>query len=34
VVRITPFHFSPRYFDREDQLRRELELAFRGGGGP
>jgi ribonuclease Z len=34
AVHITPFHFSPRYLDREDQLRRELELAFRGGGGP
>ena len=31
VTRVTPFHFSPRYLDREDQLRRELELAFRGG---
>lgn len=34
VVRITPFHFSPRYLDREEELRRELELAFRGGEDP
>jgi ribonuclease Z len=30
VSRLVPFHFSPRYIDREDQLRRELEAAWRG----
>ena len=29
VLRVTPFHFSPRYLDRDDQLRREIELTFR-----
>jgi len=33
AVRVIPFHFSPRYLDHEDQLRREMELAFRGGNG-
>jgi ribonuclease Z len=32
AARIVPFHFSPRYLGREEELRRELELAFRGGG--
>jgi ribonuclease Z len=30
VVRVTPFHFSPRYLDREEELRREMQLAFAG----
>src|SRR5215471_19330311 len=30
VSRLVPFHFSPRYIDREDQLRREVEAAWRG----
>ncbi len=34
AARVTPFHFSPRYLDREEELRRELELAFRRGEGP
>ena len=33
VARVVPLHFSPRYLDREDQLRREVELAFRGRNG-
>ena len=28
--RLVPFHFSPRYRDREDLLRREVESAFAG----
>jgi ribonuclease Z len=28
--RVVPFHFSPRYRDKEDQLRREVEDAFAG----
>ena len=28
---VEPFHFSPRYAEREGELRAELELAFRGG---
>jgi ribonuclease Z len=32
--RVTPLHFSPRYLDREADLRRELEIAFRGANGP
>jgi ribonuclease Z len=28
VARIVPFHFSARYRDREDDLRREVEAAF------
>ena len=32
AARIVPFHFSPRYLGREEELRRELELAFLGGG--
>ena len=28
--RVTPLHFSPRYLDREAELRRELEIAIRG----
>jgi len=27
---VVPFHFSPRYEHREDQLRQELEAARRG----
>ena len=30
VSQLVPFHFSPRYIDREDQLRREVEAAWRG----
>jgi ribonuclease Z len=30
VSRLVPFHFSPRYIDREDQLRREVEAAWHG----
>jgi ribonuclease Z len=30
VSRVLSFHFSPRYVHREDELRRELELAWRG----
>jgi ribonuclease Z len=30
VNRVVPFHFSPRYRDREDCLRREVEDAFVG----
>jgi len=30
VARVVPFHFSPRYDGREDQLLRELEAAWRG----
>ena len=30
--RVTPLHFSPRYLDREADLRRELEIAIRGNG--
>jgi ribonuclease Z len=30
VSRVVPFHFSPRYTHREDELREELELAWRG----
>src|SRR5262245_35782049 len=30
--RVVPFHFSPRYLDREDGLRREVELAWRDNG--
>jgi ribonuclease Z len=32
VGRIVPFHFSARYRDREDELRREVEAAFQGNG--
>ncbi len=32
--RVTPLHFSPRYLDREADLRRELEIAFRGANSP
>jgi ribonuclease Z len=28
VSRLVPFHFSARYLDREDELRREIEVAF------
>lgn len=31
VRNVVPFHFSPRYSDRESELRAELEAAFRGG---
>ncbi|MBI4183011.1 MAG: ribonuclease Z [Proteobacteria bacterium] len=31
--RMVPFHFSPRYADREDALRREAEDAFAGAAG-
>jgi ribonuclease BN (tRNA processing enzyme) len=30
VSRLVPFHFSPRYIRRQDQLRREVEAAWRG----
>jgi ribonuclease Z len=30
VARVVPFHFSPRYEGREDELRRELKAAWRG----
>lgn len=30
VSRLVPFHFSPRYIEREDLLRREVEAAWRG----
>jgi ribonuclease Z len=30
-ARVEIFHFSPKYLDRHDQLRRECEDAFRGG---
>ena len=30
VAQVVPFHFSPRYEHREDQLRQELEAARRG----
>jgi len=30
VARVFPFHFSPRYLGREQELRRELAAAFRG----
>jgi len=30
VARVVPFHFSPRYIGREDELRREMEAAWRG----
>ena len=30
AARVVPFHFSPRYVGREDDLRRELEAAWRG----
>jgi ribonuclease Z len=30
AARVVPFHFSPRYIGREDDLRRELEAAWRG----
>ena len=29
AVRVIPLHFSPRYIDREDELRGEVERAFR-----
>jgi ribonuclease Z len=29
AARVIPLHFSPRYMDREDELRREVERAFR-----
>lgn len=32
VRRIEPFHFSPRYADREGELRAELAAAFAGVG--
>jgi ribonuclease Z len=31
VARVTPLHFSPRYLDREEELHREMQLAFRAG---
>jgi ribonuclease Z len=30
VSRVVPLHFSARYIDQEDELRRELEVAWRG----
>ena len=30
AVRVVPFHFSPRYMGRENELRREVEAAWRG----
>jgi ribonuclease Z len=30
VARVEPFHFSPRYQDREEMLREEIRTAFRG----
>jgi hypothetical protein len=30
-ARVAPFHFSPRYIGREDELRREVEAAWRAG---
>jgi ribonuclease Z len=33
VGRVVPFHFSPRYLGREQELRRELERAFLGKNG-
>jgi ribonuclease Z len=30
AARVVPFHFSPRYIEREDELRRETEAAWRG----
>jgi ribonuclease Z len=30
AARVVPFHFSPRYIGREDDLRREMEAAWRG----
>ena len=32
VKRVVPFHFSTRYRGREDEIRREVELAFGAGG--
>jgi len=32
VKSVVPFHFSPRYLGREDELRRELEAAWREAG--
>ncbi len=29
AARVTPFHFSPRYMEREQELRDELEAARR-----
>lgn len=34
VERVIPFHFSPRHLGAEQELRRELEAAFRGNGSP
>jgi ribonuclease Z len=31
AARVVPFHFSPRYIGREDDLRREVEAAWRSG---
>jgi ribonuclease Z len=30
AARVVPFHFSPRYIGREDDVRREMEAAWRG----